>query len=156
MLVCGFVFSVCSVVAFVVALVVCSVTLQVQIAGITPTSLIMDSPRDTQPPVLSTYAEGLPSEAKEQYIEKITAIDNADPFVAGRIGEITEEIPPVNTCDLVSYLVLQTSFVTSNQFKARKGLEAYNQFVSGWKDVCTRKVLGKYLVTGRVSTGIVN
>ena len=117
----------------------------------------MDSPRDTQPPVLSTYAEGLPREAKEQYIAKITAIDNADPFVAGRIGEITEEVPPVDACNLVSYLVLQTSFVTSSQFKARKRLEAYNQFVSGWiKDVCTGKVLGKYLVTGRVSTGIAN
>ena len=154
-------FSACSVVAFVVELVVCSVTLQVQIAGTTPPSLIMDTPRDTQPPVLSTYAEGLPREAKERYIEKITAIDNADPFVAGRIGEITEEVPPVNACDLIWFhtlccrpaLLLRTSL---RPVKARKGLEAYNQFVSGWKDVCTRKVLGKYLVTGRVSTGIVN
>jgi len=102
---------------------------------------------------LSPYAEELPPEAKKRYIQKITTIDNVDPFVSGRIGEITEEVPPVDACDLVSYLVLQTSFVTSSQFKARKGLEAYNQFVSGWiKDVCNRKVAGKYLVTGRVSS----
>ena len=45
---------------------------------------------------------------------------------------------PVDSFDLVSYLVLKTSYMTSEQFKARKSLEAYNQFVSGWiKDVST-------------------
>ena len=38
-------------------------------------------------------------------------------------------VPPVEACDLVSYLVLKTSFITSAQFKA---LEAYHQFMSGW------------------------
>jgi len=106
----------------------------------------MDSPHQ----LLSTYAEGLPQEAKEQYMKKISAIDNVGPFLNGsKIGEATEEVPPVDACDLVSYLVLQTSFVTSSQFKARRGLEAYNQFVSGWiKDVCIKKVGEKYLVTG--------
>ena len=52
-------------------------------------------------------------------------------------------------------MVLQTSFVTTKQFKARKGLEAYNQFVCGWvKEIKTRKVGGKYLTTGRVSSYI--
>ena len=38
----------------------------------------------------------------------------------------------------------------------RKGLEAYNQFLCGWvKDVPTRKVCGKYLITARVSTSCV-
>ena len=55
-------------------------------------------------------------------------------------------------CDLVSYLVLQTSFISMAQFKARKGLEAYNQFVCGWiKDVTTRKIGEKLLTSGRVS-----
>ena len=68
-----------------------------------------------------------------------------DPFVSGRIGKITE-VPPVYTCDLVSYLVGQTSFASSSQFKAHKGLEAYN---CEWiKDICDRKVGGKYLVNG--------
>ena len=59
----------------------------------------------------------------------------------------------MEACDLVSYLVLQTSFITSAQFKARKGLEAYNQFVSGWiKEVNTRKICGsRHLTIGRVS-----
>lgn len=49
-------------------------------------------------------------------------------------------------------LVLQTSFLTSKQFKARKGLEAYNQFVSGWvKEISTWKVTNKYLTVGQIS-----
>ena len=57
-----------------------------------------------------SYTEELLPEAKEQCIHQITAVDNVDPFVSGRIGEITAEVPPVDTCDSVSYLVLQTSF----------------------------------------------
>ena len=41
----------------------------------------------------------------------------------------------VEASDLVSYLVLQTSFVTAKQFKAHKYLEAYNQSTSGWVKV---------------------
>jgi len=61
-------------------------------------------------------------------------------------------LPPLEAADIVSYLVLQTSFITARQCKTRKGLEAYNQFVSGWvKDVYNRKVAGKHVLTGRVS-----
>ena len=68
------------------------------------------------------------------------------------VGENADCVPPVEACDLVSYLVLKTSFITSAKFKARKGLEAYNQFVSGWiKEVNTRKICDKYLTMGRVS-----
>ena len=45
--------------------------------------------------------------------------------------------------------MLQTSFVTSQQFKAHK---AYNQFVCGWvKYVTGWKINNKSVVTGRVS-----
>ena len=51
-------------------------------------------------------------------------------------GEPFKGFPPVEDCNLVLYLVLQTSFadilITMSQFKARKGLEAYNQFVCRW------------------------
>ena len=104
---------------------------------------------------LSSYAENLPPEAKNRYLAKISIIDGTDPLSAGEFGEEADVTPPVDACDLVSYLVLQTSFVTAKQFKARKGLEAYNQFVCGWvKEVKTRKVAGKYLTTGRVSSCI--
>ena len=101
---------------------------------------------------LSTYAENLPNDAKARYREKLEVIDGNDPFLSGRIGELVDRLPDVDSLDLVSYLVLQTSFISAKQFKARKGLEAYNQFVCGWvKDVCCRHVCGKYLITSRVS-----
>ena len=104
----------------------------------------------TVTPQLSLYFEGLSEESKARYKEKISLINGNDPF--GKvIGEAFSGIVPVDACDLVSYLVLQTSFMTLEQFKARKGLEAYNQLVSGWiKDVSTTKISEKYLTTGRV------
>ena len=52
-------------------------------------------------------------------------------------------MPPVEATELVSYLVLQTSFVTAQQFiRAHKSLESYNHFVCGWvKEVRTWWIL---------------
>ena len=85
-------------------------------------------------------------------MDKIVIINRIDPLADGVFGEEVDSVPPVDACDLLSYLVLQTSFVTSKQFKARKRLEAYNQFVCGWvKEINTYKVFDKYVTTGRVS-----
>lgn len=101
---------------------------------------------------LSSYADDLKPEAKDRYLRKISIIGGVDPFVKLVVGENADCVPPVEACNLVSYLVLKTSFITSAQFKARKGLEAHNQFVSGWiKEVNTRKICGKYLTMGRVA-----
>ena len=78
---------------------------------------------------LSSYADGLKPEAKYRYLHKISIIGDVDPFVKLVVGENADCVSPVEACDLVSYLVLKTSFITSAQFKA---LEAYHQFVSGW------------------------
>ena len=100
---------------------------------------------------LSSYAENLSIEAKIRYGKKIEVIGGLDPF-GGCPGEPCEEVPPVEASDLVAYLVLQTNFLTTTQFKAHKSLEAYNQFVCGWvKDVHSWKVAGKIVTTGRVS-----
>ena len=64
----------------------------------------------------------------------IRSIDGFDLFT-GTAGELADHSPPVEAADIVSYLVLQTSFITAKQFKAQKNLEAYNHLVSGW--VCT-------------------
>ena len=101
--------------------------------------------------LLSSYAESLKCEALTRYKEKIEAISSLDQFGAD-LGEATESVPPVEASDLVAYLVLQTNFITTKQFKAHKSLEAYNQFVCGWiKDVRTWRIAGKYVTTARVS-----
>ncbi|CAB3985099.1 Hypothetical predicted protein [Paramuricea clavata] len=38
-------------------------------------------------------------------------------------------LPPVESTDLLFYLVLETSYYTKQQFKAFRSLEAYNQMV---------------------------
>lgn len=103
---------------------------------------------------LSDYVEGLPDEAKSRYKDKISLINGLDPFSSDYCSKLveSESYPPLDSCDLLSYLVLKTSFLTLEQFRARKGLDAYNQFVSGWvKEIKTWSVSGKYLTVGRVS-----
>ena len=101
---------------------------------------------------LSDYAESLTNDSKARYKEKLNVIGGIDPFQPGNIGELDDRLPDADASDLVSYLILQTSFLTAKQFNARKGLEAYNQFVSGWvKDVCNRRICGKNLISARVS-----
>ena len=100
---------------------------------------------------LSPYAEKLTGSEKQRYKAKISLINGLDPFL-GPLGESTDAIPPIEASDLVSYLVLQTSFVTAKEFKAYKALESYNQFVCGWvKEVRTWMKGEKYLITGSVS-----
>ncbi len=70
---------------------------------------------------LSVYAKGLPEGATEaRYLEKIRVI-GVDPFIlfsGGNGTDITRASwPPVDSSDIVSYLVLQTSFITTKQFK---------------------------------------
>ena len=65
---------------------------------------------------LSLYFEGLDKKAKARYKEKIALIDGNDPFGKVVGGETFDGVVPVDACDLVCYLVLQTSFITSEQF----------------------------------------
>ena len=75
------------------------------------------------PSELSSYSESLNQEAKARYKDKIALIDGIDPFGKITVGKPYSGVLPVEACDLVSYLVLQTSFITASQFKAHKGLE---------------------------------
>lgn len=109
---------------------------------------------------LSNYASKLPAEAKERYLEKISVIQNIDPFLL-QLRKRPQELlqaakqthhPPVDGTDLVCYLVLQTSYVTFKQLKAHKSMEAHKQFVEGWiKSVESWSISNKIVVTGRVS-----
>ena len=108
---------------------------------------------------MSKYAHTLPPKAKKRYDG---LIGNVDPFVLSENAQSMANhavtvsaaaLPAVDSSDVVSYLVLQTSFATAKQFKAHKSMEAYNQFVCGWvKDVKAWNVLGKSVVTGKVAS----
>ena len=63
----------------------------------------------------------------------------------------SECLPPIEVSDLLSYLVLETSYYTNKQFKAFKSLEAYNQMVSGFvASVQGKEIAGKIVVVAKV------
>ena len=73
-------------------------------------------------------------------IWKIESNGGLDPFSSDFFGE---KLELVHAICMVSYLVLQTSFITSKQFKAYISLmDSYNQFVCGWM-LCDYRT-GKY------------
>ena len=102
---------------------------------------------------LNNYCDGLPVDAKRRYRDKLELISGIHPLcISAKSGYEPATLPPVDAGDLVSYLVLQTSYITVKQFKAHNSMEAYNQFVSGWvKEVQTWNISGKCVVVGKVS-----
>lgn len=78
--------------------------------------------------VLSEYAKSSESWVKERYSQKISVI-GVDPESILAEHFSPEYLCPVEVSDLLSYLVLETSFYTkgNKQFKAFKSLEAFNQ-----------------------------
>lgn len=83
-------------------------------------------------------------------MQKISAI-GVDPASIPTDQFSLECLPLVEVSDLLSYLVLETSYYTKQQFKALKSLEAFNQMVSGFvTSVVGKPIAGKYVVRARV------
>lgn len=92
--------------------------------------------------MLSEYAESLES-WKERCLQKISVI-GVDPASIPAEKFSPKCLPPVEASDLLSYLVLETSFYTKKQFKAFKSLEAFNQMVSGFVTSVVGKVIAGF------------
>ena len=101
-------------------------------------------------PQLSEYANTLDPLVKKRYMQKIACI-GVDPFLISCQKYDAECLPPTESIDLVTYLVLETSHYTKEQFKAFKSLQAYNQLVSGFvQSVHGLIIAGKHVVLGKV------
>ena len=101
-------------------------------------------------PMLSSYAKSLESHVKERYLKKISVV-GVDPAAIPTEQFSPEYLPPIEVSDLLSYLVLETSYYTNKQFKAFKSLEAYNQMVSGFvTSVQGKEVADKIVVVAKV------
>ena len=99
---------------------------------------------------LSEYYKTLDVIVKRRHLQKISVV-GLDPatLVDGKLN--SDCLPPIEALDLLSYLVLDTSYYTNDQFKNFKSLEAYNQLVSGFVTfVQGIKVSDKYVVIGKV------
>ena len=83
-------------------------------------------------------------------MQKIACI-GVDPFLISCQKYYPDCLPPTESIDLVSYLVLETSHYTKEQFKAFKSLQAYNQLVSGSVQSVHGLIIGgKHVVLGKV------
>lgn len=100
--------------------------------------------------LLSEYGEKLKGQVKRRYVDKISEI-GIDPLLIPKEKFDPECLPPVEASDLLSYLVLETSFYTNKQFKAFRSLQAYNQMVSGFIQSVEGAVISKkYVVVAKV------
>ena len=100
--------------------------------------------------MLSSYAEGLESHVGERYLKKISLV-SIDPAAIPKEQFHSECLPPIEVSDLLSYLVLETSYYTNKQFKAFKSLEAYKRAVSGFIiSVQGAEILNKIVVVAKV------
>lgn len=79
---------------------------------------------------LSYYANMLDPHMKKM-LEKISCV-GIDPVLIPDITYDPECLPPVESMDLLSFLVPDTSYYSKNQFKAYRSLQTYNQLVSGF------------------------
>lgn len=101
-------------------------------------------------PVLSDYSKALESHVRARFLQKISAI-GVDPASIPSDQFSSECLPPIEVSDLLTYLVLETSYYTNQQFKAYKSLEAFNQMVSGFVTSVQGKIIaGKHVVVAKV------
>ena len=99
---------------------------------------------------LSDYANKLEPHVKKRYSEKISCV-GIDPMLIPEKTCDSECLPPVESIDVLSFLVLETSYYTKEQFKAFRSLEAYNQLVSGFvSSVKGHKIGDHFIVLGKV------
>ena len=79
---------------------------------------------------ISEYAKQLDLTVRDRYLQKISI--GIDPVLVEGKDFKPDCLPPVESTDILCYLVLETSFYTRQQFKAFRSLEAYNQMVFGF------------------------
>ena len=78
---------------------------------------------------LPDYAKKLDGKVRKCYMKKISTIGINPALIEGKHFE-PDCLLPIESTDLLCYLVLETSFYMQKQFKAFRSLEAYNQIVS--------------------------
>ncbi|XP_022777556.1 uncharacterized protein LOC111318978 [Stylophora pistillata] len=99
---------------------------------------------------LSDYAKKRDEAIKQSYLEKIECI-GIDPILIQGKNFDPDCLPPVESADILTYLVLETSYCTKDQFKNFRSLEAFNQLVSGFvTGVQGHKISEKFVVLAKV------
>ena len=83
---------------------------------------------------------------KTRYLEKIECVGIDPVLLKGKVFK-PDFLPPVESADILCYLVLETSFYTKEKFKNCRSSEAFNQLVSGFvTSVQGHKICNKFVV----------
>ena len=99
------------------------------------------------------YYQLLNDKEKADYKEKYRFINFIDPYLIKK-NDFTSDCdmwPPLNNLDIVNHLVFSPSLHCSmDEMRAYKGLEAHNQFVSGFvREVEVADFDDIYIIRGR-------
>lgn len=108
-------------------------------------------PQDSKPSLpTSEYAQKLDLAVKQRYLAKIESI-GIDPVLIQGKNFDPDCLPPVESTDILCYLVLETSYYTKEQFKNFRSLEAFNYLVSGFvTSVQGHRISNKFVVLAKV------
>ena len=110
----------------------------------------MAFPEDNATIPMSEYAKRLEVAVRKRYLDKISVIGIDPVLIDGKRFE-PDCLPPVQSTDLLCFLVLETSYYTNKQFRNFRSLEAYNQMVSGWIESVQGHVISdKFVVLAKV------
>ena len=98
------------------------------------------------------YIDGLDCTEKERYEAKLSAIKGQDPYEIVLWSTEKSLLPSTTYMDIVNYLIFTPSPYTKEELRCYKGLDAYNQFVSGWvRDVGCCRVNDLCVITAKVA-----
>ena len=101
----------------------------------------------------SAYLENLDPPSKKRYKDKISLIDNVDPYAVNdeEFSTDIDNLPHITYPDIVNYLVFTSSPFSAEDMKAYKSLEAYNQVLEGWvRDIRVLPVSELFVIKGKV------
>ncbi|XP_072142334.1 uncharacterized protein [Dermacentor andersoni] len=102
------------------------------------------------------YYEGLVGATRARYETKTKLCDGVDPYTLRVGADATADVellPATTQVDIINYLVLSTSYVTLQQMKVYKSLDAHNYFTSGWvRNIAAMRLQSeRVIVLGEVS-----
>lgn len=99
----------------------------------------------------TNYRDGLDSLERTRYDAKLALIKGQDPYEIVLWSKDYVLLPCTTYMDIVNYLLFTPSPYTQEELRCYKGLDAYNQFVSGWvRETGTCIVNDKCVVTAKV------
>ena len=103
---------------------------------------------------MSSYFLNLHPNMQDRYLQKISLIDNFDPYTIGQndFNISINELPVVTLCDIIVYFAVSNSFDSDEQLRSYKALEAYEFCKAGFvlKIECA-KLNNNFLVLGEAS-----